>query len=416
MTRASPVRLYYALSFARAMAVGWVVFDLFLVRTLRLSPLELILMGTVMEATIFLFEVPTGVVADTYSRRLSLIVGFVGMGAAVILVGASSTAWVVIALWGLWGLAYTFTSGAFEAWLADEVGAENVGSLFLRGRRIGFGGALAGVALGVAIGVWSLRAAVIVTGAIELACGLVCIVAMPETGFRRRPRAEREHALRELWTTAASGVRFVRGRTLVLLLVATELFAGFGAEAFDRLTEAHVLRDVGIPAWINPVFAFAAVSVVTMVFGFFAVGRVIRRVDRGGMPAVARMLVVFTLATIAGQIAFALAPSFWIVMVVFLAALLARGLLAPLYTTWLNRQISDSSVRATVLSISGQADAIGQATGGPVLGVVGNAFGIPAALVAGALTTLPAAALYARALRHGGAEPELEELPQPAAV
>jgi MFS transporter, DHA3 family, tetracycline resistance protein len=414
--RASPVRLFYGLSFARAIAAGWVVFDLYLVRDLRLSPLELILMGTAMEATIFLFEVPTGVVADTYSRRLSVIVGFLGMGAAVVAVGASSTAWVVIALWGLWGLSYTFTSGAFEAWLADEVGAENVGSLFLRGKRVGFVGALAGLGLGVAIGVWSLRAAVIVTGAIELSCGLVCIVAMPETGFRRRPRPEREHALRELWTTAAKGVRFVRGQTLVLLLVATELFAGFGAEAFDRLTEAHVLRDVGIPAAINPVFAFAAVSVVTMVFGFAAVGRVIRRVDSGGTPTVARMLVVFTLATIAGQIAFALARGFWVVMVVFLVALLARGLLAPLYTTWLNRQISDSSVRATVLSISGQANAIGQATGGPALGVVGNAFGIPAALVAGALTTLPAAALYARALRHGGAEPELEELPQAAAV
>src|SRR5207248_2212840 len=286
-------------SFLQATAVGWVVFDLFLVRDLKLSPLELILMGTVMEATIFVFEIPTGIVADTYSRRLSLIVGFVGMGAAVVLVGASSTAWVVIALWGLWGLSYTFTSGAFQAWIADEVGAESVGSLFLRGKRVGFAGALAGLALGVAIGVWSLRAAVIVTGAIELSCGLVCIVAMPETGFRRRPRAEREHALRELWTTAASGMRFVRGQTLVLILV------------------------------------------------------------------------VFTLATIAGQTAFALAPGFWVVMVVFLAALLARGLLAPLYTTWLNRQISDSSIRATVLSISGQADAIGQATGGPVLGVVG---------------------------------------------
>ncbi|HYZ78130.1 MAG TPA: MFS transporter [Gaiellaceae bacterium] len=416
MRRADPTRLYYALTFLRATAVGWVVFDLFLVRDLKLSPLELILMGTVMEATIFVFEVPTGVVADTYSRRLSLIIGFIGMGAAVVLVGASSAAWLVIVLWGLWGLSYTFTSGAFEAWLADEVGAANVGSLFLRGKRVGFAGALVGLGVGVAVGVWSLRAAVIVSGVIELSCGLVCVVAMPETGFRRRPRAERQHVLRELWTTAASGVHFVRGRTLVLVLVTTELFAGFGAEAFDRLTEAHVIRDVGIPASINPVFAFAAVSVVTMVFGFAAVGRVIRRVDCGGMPTVARMLVVFTLATIVGQIAFALARGFWVVMIVFLAALLARGLLAPLYTTWLNRQITDSSVRATVLSISGQADAIGQATGGPVLGVVGNAFGIPAALVAGALTTLPAAALYGRALRHGGAEPELEELPQPAAV
>jgi len=412
--RADPVRLYFALRVLQAMGGGWVVFDLFLVRDLKLSPLQLLLMGTAMEATIFVFEVPTGVVADTYSRRLSLIVGFLGMGAAVVGVGVSSAPWIVIALWAVWGLSYTFTSGAYDAWIVDEVGAANVGSLFLRGTRVGFAGSLAGLAVGVAVGTWSLRASVIVGGVFTLACGAVCIVAMSEHGFRPRLRGERDHALRELRATAATAVHFVRAQTLVLLLIATELVAGFGAEAFDRLTEAHVIRDVGIPASIDPVFAFGAVSLVSMVFGFAAVTPLIRRVERDGTPAVARMLVAFTLATIAAQIAFALGRGFWLVMTVFLAALLARGLLAPLYTTWLNGQIRDSSVRATVLSLSGQANAIGQATGGPVLGIVGNTFGIPAALVVGALTTLPAAALYGRALRHGGGDPELEALPLPS--
>jgi len=400
MRRADPVRLYYALSFLAAMGGGWVVFDLYLVRVLQLSALQLILMGTVMEATVFLFEVPTGVVADTYSRRLSLIIGFLGMGAASVGVGLTSTAWVAIALWGLWGLSYTFTSGAFEAWIADEIGADNVGSLFLRGTRVEYAGSFAGLALVVAVGLLSLRAAVIVGGSLTIGCAAVCVVAMSEQGFKRVARSEELRRVAELVATAKKGARFVRGQRLVLLLVATELFAGLGAEAFDRLTEAHVIRDVGIPAAINPVLAFAAVSVVTMTFGFFAVGPLIRRVDRGGMTTVARMLVVFTIATIGAQIAFALGRGFWFVMAIFLGALLARGLLPPLYTTWLNDQITDSSVRATVLSFSGQANAIGQAAGGPVLGVVGNAFGIPAALVAGALTSLPAAALYARAIRR----------------
>jgi DHA3 family tetracycline resistance protein-like MFS transporter len=412
--RVSARPLYYGLSFARAMAVGWVVFDLYLVRVLDFSPLELILMGTAMEATIFVSEVPTGVIADTYSRRLSFVIGVIGMGGAVIGVGLSSEPWLVIALWALWGLSYTFTSGAFEAWLTDELGVENVGSAFLRGARFRIVGSLTGLLIFGAVGILSLRAAVIGCGALEAAIGLACVVLMPETGFRRKVTSPRERVLVELRTTAMNGIRFVRAQTLVLLLVATELFAGFGAEAFDRLTEAHVIRDVGFPAWLNPIIGFGAVSVVVMVFGFFAVGRVVRRVDGGGMPSVARLLVVFTLATIAGQIAFALGSNFWFVMGVFLAALLTRGLLAPLYTTWLNRQISDSSVRATVLSISSQANATGQATGGPALGVIGNVFGIPAALVAGAFTTLPAAALYLRALRYGGLEPELRRLPAAA--
>jgi DHA3 family tetracycline resistance protein-like MFS transporter len=80
----------------------------------------------------------------------------------------------------------------------------------------------------------------------------------------------------------------------------------------------------------------------------------------------------------------------------------------PLFRSWLNQSISDSSVRATVMSITNQADAVGQWTGGPAIGVIGNAFGIRAALVTGAFLLTPAVALYGRALRHGGREPELE--------
>jgi hypothetical protein len=80
---------------------------------------------------------------------------------------------------------------------------------------------------------------------------------------------------------------------------------------------------------------------------------------------------------------------------------------SPVYMTWLNQSIDDSSVRATVISLSGQSDAIGQVAGGPGIGAIGNAFGIPTALVAGGFVLTPALALYARAMRHGGHEPEL---------
>jgi DHA3 family tetracycline resistance protein-like MFS transporter len=107
------------------------------------------------------------------------------------------------------------------------------------------------------------------------------------------------------------------------------------------------------------------------------------------------------------ELVFAFAGGFALAAAALLAVFVARGLANPLYLTWLNQQISDSSVRATVISISGQANAVGQAAGGPLLGAVGNVFGIPAALAGGALLLLPALAVYARALRYGGVEPEL---------
>jgi DHA3 family tetracycline resistance protein-like MFS transporter len=411
--RRLPARtVYYGLEFVLTMPT-WVVMAVYLVSELDLSPLELVLMGTAMEAAVFLFEIPTGVVADMYGRKLSLIIGFIGMGVAWMAVGLVSAPWLIIALWAFWGLSYTFTSGAYEAWITDEVGSENVGSLFLRGQRISYAGAVAGLVLQVGLGTWSLKAGVIVGGAITVVAGLLCILLMPETGFRRRPRGERASAVREFGTTAAGGARFAWAQRVVLLLIAVQLFMGMSSEAFDRLKEAHFLRDVGLPAVgdLDPVIWFGIFWLAGLVLGFVAIGRLIKRVERGGRETITRFLFAFTAMELVTMLVFALTGSVWVAIAALLGVFFARDLAGPLYTTWLNEQITDSSVRATVLSISGQANAVGQAAGGPVLGAIGNVWGIRAALAGGAIVIAPALGLYARAMRHGGQEPELEELP-----
>jgi MFS transporter, DHA3 family, tetracycline resistance protein len=395
----------------------WVVVAIYLVRDLDLSPLELVLMGTAMEAAVFLFEVPTGVVADTYGRKLSLVIGFLGMGTAWLLVGVVSDASLVIVLWAVWGVAYTFTSGAYEAWITDEVGVERIPGVFMRGARFAYVGALLGLGVSVLIGTQSLRAAVIAGGALSIACGLACIVLMPETGFRRRPAAERAGAFTELRTTALHGGRFVRAQPVLLMLLGIAFFIGTASEAFDRLKEAHFIREIGLPSIgdLDAVVWFGGFTAIAMLFGFFAVGVLQRRFERAGTGSIARLLFASTAAMAAAQLVFALTGGAVVAIVALLAAMLARQILAPLWDIWVNQQITDSSVRATVNSISGQADAVGQAAGGPVLGAIGNGFGTGAALACGALLLTPALALYARAIRHGGSEPELEDLPAGAA-
>ena len=412
MRRTDATRLYYVLQILLSMPT-WVVMAVYLVRELNLSPLELILMGTAMEAAVFLFEVPTGVVADTYSRRLSLIVGYIGMGVAWMAVAMVSSPGMIIALWALWGLAYTFTSGAEEAWITDEVGVEKVGRVFLRGSRIHYIGAVTGLFLQVGIGVYSLKAGVIAGGAVTVLAGILCIFLMPETGFRRRPRGERGSALTELRTTAATGFRYSWAAPVILLLVGVDFFMGMSSEAFDRLKEAHFLRDIGLPAVgsLDPVIWFGIFWLVGMVLGFVATGRLIKRFEKGGRKMVTSWLFGLTVVQMVAMLVFALTGLVWLAIAAMLGVFLTRNLAGPLYTIWLNEQITDSSVRATVLSISGQADAIGQAAGGPVLGVIGNVWGIRAALTAGALVIAPALWLYGRAIARQGREPELEELP-----
>jgi DHA3 family tetracycline resistance protein-like MFS transporter len=414
--RRLPARpVYYGLNFVLRMPT-WVVMAVYLVQELHFSPLQLVLMGTAMEAAVFLFEIPTGVVADTYSRRLSLIVGYLGTGLAWLLVGVVSVPWLIIALWALWGFFYTFTSGAEQAWITDEVGMENVGTVFLRGARFGQAGAVLGLLLQVAVGVVSLRAGVILGGAFTIVGGLAAILLMPETGFRRRPRAERGSALAELHTTARAGVRYAWAAPVIVLLIAAELFMGASSEAFDRLKEAHFLRDVGLPAvgQLDPVVWFGIFWLAGMLLNIAAIGSLIKRVERGSRQTIAQFLFAFTLMQLAAMLVFSLTGSVWVAIAGLLGVFFARNMALPLWDTWLNQQITDSSVRATVISLTGQSNAIGQAGGGPVLGGIGNVWGIRAALAVGALAIAPALALYARAIAHHGRELTFEELPAAA--
>jgi hypothetical protein len=184
-------------------------------------------------------------------------------------------------------------------------------------------------------------------------------------------------------------------------------------ETMDRLWEAHFLRDIGLPAIgsLDPVVWFVIFSIPLLVIGYFGAGVLLRRFDGASSRRVVRMLLWLSAVMMVAQIAFGLAGGIAFAYASFLLYRLTRRLMGPLEMTWLNQQITDSSVRATVISITGQSDAIGQAAGGPGLGVIGNVWGIRAALVAGALALGPALGLWTRALKHDGAEPELSDLP-----
>jgi MFS family permease len=409
--------LYYAseLWISLAFAVTFTVSGVYFVQEVGLNPLELVLVGTVMELSIFVFEVPTGVVADTYSRRLSIVIGWVVFGVGLAVAGAYPSFLVVLLGWAIWGIGWTFQSGAIQAWITDEVGAERVGRVFARGEQWGYVGALLGIPISVAVATQSLALAISLGGILTIAFGVFAAFTMPETGFLPRPREERESALRELSTTARNGVRYVRAQRLIGLLMAIAFFAGASTESFDRLKEAQFLREVGLPSAgdLDPVVWFGIFSAGSMVLGLVATQVLVKRFEHAGQEGLAKLLLVFTAAQAATVFAFALAGEFALALAACWGYYLTRSLISPVYTTWLNQNITDSSVRATVISISNQSDAIGQVAGGPVLGGIGTVFGLRAALAAGGALLLPALALYGRAIRHHGREPELDELPAP---
>jgi MFS transporter, DHA3 family, tetracycline resistance protein len=314
----------------------------------------------------------------------------------------------------LWGVAATCISGAYEAWITDEVGIERVGRVFLRNAQFAYAGAIVGALAGVGVAIWDLGAALIFGGAITLATGLACIVVMPEHGFVRKPAAERLGAWRDVKTTAVAGGRLIRAERLLLIIMAIAFFIGAASEGIDRLWEAHLIRDVGLPDLfgLDPVVWFGLINAAGLLAGIVITSLLIPRFEHADNAALARALMLLTALVAATVVVFGLATGFALALTAYMLARLARRITEPLYLTWLNRNIEDSSVRATVTSMVNQTGAVGEIAGGPGVGVVGTVVSLRAALVvAGALLT-PAVALYGRALRHGGKEPELEELPE----
>jgi MFS transporter, DHA3 family, tetracycline resistance protein len=398
--------VYLALEAARAFTtmLVYTVLAVYLVTVIGMNPFELVLVGTVYEIAIFVFEVPTGIVADTVSRRLSVIVAFVIAGAAFAVMGLVADVGAILAASALLGLGLTFESGALEAWIADEEGGRDLERVYLRGSQAQYAGSLLGIGASVALGVWDLRAPIVAGSVAAAAIAVGLALFMPERGFR--PHRDGEQARwRAFYATGAAGARAVRHSWVLLVIVVVSFFFGASSEALDRLWEAQFLLELGLPSEgdLEPIVWFGLLNAARLVLGFAAVGVLVRRIRPERPVRTVELLLAFDVALMAALLAFAFAGSFWIGVAAYLAARVARGLRMPLFTAWVN-QNTESATRATVNSVVSQAGAIGEVGGGPGLGLLGTFASVRAALAASAALLLPALALYAHAIKRGGRE------------
>lgn len=378
----------------------WTVQAVYYIVNAHLDPLQLVLVGTALEAVIFIFEVPTGVVADTYSRRLSVLIGIFLWGVGLLIEGSFPTFGAILVAQVIAALGWTFNSGALEAWVAGEVGEENLGPTFLKASQ---GGRIAHfLAIIASVGLASLQLNIpaLLGGVGFIALGAYMVYAMKETGFKPIPKEERE-GWRDMKRTFVTGARVVRASPLLLIFMVLPFFTGASSEGMDRLSEAHFLKNFAFPELGNlqPVVWFGIIEIGLLVLGFISTQVIIKRVDTNNHALVGRVLVIFSALQVAGIVAFALAGSFAFALIAYWGMRLFRGIAGPLYGTWLTQSI-DPRVRATVLSMTSQSDAIGQVAGGPVIGWIGVASSIRAALVTSAVLLLPALPLVARAGQH----------------
>lgn len=403
---AYPVYLIFTAASTFFYTLIFTVSAVYRVESAGLNPLQLVLVGTVLEASVVLFEIPTGVVADVYSRRLSVIIGTLLIGAGFLLEGAFPIFATILVAQALWGIGYTFTSGAITAWITDELGERHAGQALLRGAQAARIGALGAIIVSVAVASIRLNLPILLGGACFILLGLFLMRVMPEHHFTPRP-PEGRNSWESMRRTAREGFGALRVRPVLITMIAISLFYGTASEAFDRLWPIHLLDNFTFPqfATFPMIVWFGIIEGVAMVLSLLATEVARRRVDTGSHLGAARALLLINVLLIGGVILFGLAGGFAMAVSAYWFTFLLRQLNDPIYLAWLNQRI-EARVRATVLSLASQADAFGQIVGGPILGLVATIISIPAAMIGVGVMLAPALLLYGRAIRRHE-EPEV---------
>lgn len=359
-SKAYSVYLLFRFVCSLAVSMSTVLSIVYHMEVVQLDAFQLVLVGTVLETSCFLFEMPTGVVADLYSRRRSVLIGMFLYGLGFLMEGALPWFAPVLLAQVVWGCGDTFITGVL------------------------------GVVLGTLLGNINLQMPIILGGSLCLLLGLVMVRIMPETNFSPAIE-ERQGLLKDFVCLFKLNLGFVKGAPVLLALLAITLCGGLASEGFDRLSTAHFLDDTVIPVIgpLNSVTWFGVISLIGSGLGILASQLLIARMEKKG--TVSRTSVV--MSTSAGYILclvlFAVGRSFWFMLLVFLLAGLMRTIKEPVLAAWMNDQV-DEKMRATVFSTSGQLDSFGQIIGGPIVGLVAQQVSIPWGLVCTAFLLLPA--------------------------
>ncbi len=369
------------------------------VEVAKLNPLQLVLVGTALEVICFLCQIPTGVLADVYSRRFAVILGTFIIGIGFVIEGSIPRFETIVLGQALFGVGATLTDGAEQAWIADEVGEENVGPIFLRSSQIGLLGGLVGALASVGLASIRLNLPVIVGGAATVGIAIFLMLFMPENGFLPTPKEERQ-SWRQMGATFRNGVRVVRQRPILITILLIGLFYGLYSEGFDRLSTPHLLTNFTFPVlWsFKPVVWFGLFTIVGTLISMGATEIVRRRVDLNNQRMVTRALFCLNALGVVSILVFALAGNFFLAVAAYLGFGVFRRVNEPVYTTWLTQNI-DSKVRAMVISMRGQVDALGQIAGGPPVGYIGTVFSLRAAMVTVSIILSPVLVLFAFASR-----------------
>lgn len=411
-------RAYYAIAgvYTLSASLIWGINTLFLLRVGHLTLLQVFLADAVFTGSMAVFEVPTGMVADTKGRRfsflLSISVLFAGTVwyAAIPTLGGGFISFCVASV--VLGLGFTFYSGAVEAWVVDALNELGntlpIDRVMARGGIISSAAMLVGTIAGGVLGSVNLAYPYVARCALLVAALLIALVSMHEIGFTPQPLALRQVPAAMLRTGRDSlrfGWNVPTARLAILAGAAPALFLEWGYHAWQPYFLGLLNSEA---VWVTGVIA-AAIAAAMMV-GNALVERVTRFC--GHRTTLLLWASVFYSVT---AVAVGLTKSFWIAVPLYLVGMIATGVFQPVRQAYLHQVVSKEE-RATVLSLASLVSSTGSMGGQAGLGWLTARGGLAAGYVVGGAATAVAIPFLLLMRRLGGAPDNIVGEPGPYAT
>jgi MFS family permease len=384
-------RTYLILLLGNTLAASliWGINTLFLLDA-GLSNLEAFAANAFFTAGMVIFEVPTGVVADTWGRRTSYLLGTLTLAISTFLyflmwqVKAPFWLWALVSV--LIGLGFTFFSGAVEAWLVDALDfAKYEGGLeavFGRGQMVSGAAMLGGSVLGGIIAqATTLGVPFLLRVAILLMMFAVAYRLMKDLGFSPEPATHPLRATRAVFN--ASLEHGLKNPPVRWVMLAGMFEGGVAIYAFYAL-QPYLLELYGDPdAYSIAGLAAAIVSGAQIVGGYLA-----PRI-RGLFHRRTTALIVATVVSVAVLALLGVTTAFWLALVLLVVWGLVYAAVIPIRQAYLNDMIP-SAQRATVLSFDSLMDSSGGVVVQPVLGRVADVYSYATSFLVSAAINLVA--------------------------
>ena len=369
-------RTYLTLLLGNTLAASfiWGINTIFLLDA-GLSNLEAFAANAFFTGGMVLFEVPTGIVADTIGRRASYLAGTVTLAASTILyvllwqVGAPFWEWALVSI--LLGLGFTFFSGAVEAWLVDALTATgfdgDLESVFGRGQVVTGVAMLTGSVAGGFVAQEVSLGAPFVTRAVILAVMfVVAFRLMHDVGFTPEKRGR---PLSEMRKIASASIDYGWRVPAVKWLMVEALFTGgVGIYAFYAL-QPYLLELYGDPHAYQIAGLVAAIVAGAQILGGIAAPRI-----RGLFHRRTSALIVTAMLSVATLASVGLVDSFAAVLALIVVWGLLFAATSPIRQAYINGMIP-SRQRASILSFDSMMSSTGGVWAQPVLGRAADAWG-----------------------------------------